>query len=716
MVQIKPWDASVIAGPQRVTGVTAVQSGAGELARGMQAVGDMFYGFQDEVDTADAKVADSQLGKLIQDRLYAEGTGYMYAQGGDAVARRESLIQQIEKDREAILGKMSAPARARAELSMTSRLNQALEGVNRHAMTEGRGYANAASEARIGMFVSDAIYKPETTSIQMRAVETEIRELAARNGWPPEVAALKMKEAKTQAHSGTISRIANADPGAALDYLRRHKDDMTGEEVARLEGALAPEVKRARGRAAGQAALSGAQPVYQHNSVVEYNMGPRRPNAPSQQLTSMIGKAAENVLGPGARIVVTSGTEGDLPQFGSTRHKTGHAADVAIYTPDGRKLTAADPEFAAVAKAAASLGARGIGFGAEYMGGDHMHIDLVEAGAGQGNQWASGAAAISADLDAARKGYSSASAGGLAALLEIQDPLERKAAIEEYELRQTVADGERKARYEAATMAGWELVERGGSVENLTFEQKQTIGMSGLEKLRGIESKLKSGDKYVTDPAVYVQVSELAVTDPQGFLALDPLDVRPMLSDADFKAFVKTRTDLMQGGSAPTAPVDMGAARSVIGLEMQAAGIDEKKAAGARQRSDLEAKLLKWGTQYRQQNARPPSELEVRQFIRNGLVDVVLNPPGFGNEQSGPAVGITMGGKPVASGGQVSMSGVVALDDLLLSDLRIGGVKVPRGDMQAFIEGFTARYGSPPSPQDVMDGLIASGVYTNGGQ
>jgi hypothetical protein len=133
--------------------------------------------------------------------------------------------------------------------------------------------------------------------------------------------------------------------------------------------------------------------VYDYNIPVQFSMGPKRPNPPRNELTSLVAAAAESVLGAGGKVVVTSGQEDEGHQHGSNRHKTGFAGDFAFYRADGTKIKADDPEMVAIADAAASRGATGIGFGAEYMGGEHAHIDLVGTKGGGGNLWASGAKA-----------------------------------------------------------------------------------------------------------------------------------------------------------------------------------------------------------------------------------------------------------------------------------------------------------------------------------
>ena len=138
------------------------------------------------------------------------------------------------------------------------------------------------------------------------------------------------------------------------------------------------------------AALAPPPPPRTYSGVTfEYAMGPRRPNPPDQPVLDVISRAVEDVLGPEATVRITSGQEGDLPQYGSIRHGTGDAADIQIVRPDGSIVQATDAEMAAIARAAAQHGALGIGFGPEYMGGQHIHIDLVPPGPGMGHTWGS---------------------------------------------------------------------------------------------------------------------------------------------------------------------------------------------------------------------------------------------------------------------------------------------------------------------------------------
>ena len=233
------------------------------------------------------------------------------------------------------------------------------------------------------------------------------------------------------AETDLIRKIENGEftPEQAAEELsgfwEDYKVEITAEEASRVAGAadaanasnnqaVQYEIKTAKLQGdygkiadltapyANNAGQTGELPVYEHNTTIEYQMGPARPNKPNQPILDVVGKTAEDVFGAGAKVIVTSGQEGpDKPRRGSNRHKTGNAADIKIVRPDGSVVKASEADMAVFAKQAAANGATGIGFGDEYMGGQHIHVDLVKPGSGQSNVWASGAKAHAGEITGA---------------------------------------------------------------------------------------------------------------------------------------------------------------------------------------------------------------------------------------------------------------------------------------------------------------------------
>ena len=129
--------------------------------------------------------------------------------------------------------------------------------------------------------------------------------------------------------------------------------------------------------------------------TVVYQMGSKRPYRPNRSIVSLTARAVASVFGRGSKLVITSGQEGDQPQHGSNRHKTGFALDGYILRPNGSRVLVAD--FDQLARALARMGAKGIGWGPEYLG-NTIHVDQVMPGPGQAHTWGSRGKAMRAEI------------------------------------------------------------------------------------------------------------------------------------------------------------------------------------------------------------------------------------------------------------------------------------------------------------------------------
>ena len=714
MVTIKSYQGGIVANPQSPVGVAAPQSAMGEeLGRGLQKVGQALYDWQDEADTAQAKMADTKYADLIRNELYGDGTGFMYASGSDAMGRRGTVAERLKAAQDELLTGLSPAARARAQTAIQSRYQGALQSVDQHTAGEGRTYLNDASQARITMFAQEAIYKPDNAAIEMQRAEVELNDMAARNGWSPEVKEVERIKMRTEVHSGIITRLENVDPVAALAYLSEHKDEMAGQEVARLEGFLAPKVKEYRGRQIGAAAVNG-QPLYPYSIPVEYAMGPARPNKPQPAVVSLIGRTVEDVLGQGAKVIITSGQENEGNQHGSNRHGTGNAADVKILRADGSVVKAGDPEIAEIARQAAKNGALGIGFGGEYMGGEHMHIDLVPPGPGQANTWASGGTAMRSEIVNLIGQRQAGGGQGLEALVNIEDPVERDAAIREYNLLTGVQQAQVDAAKAAAGQEAFQIIEQGGSVDGMPSQTRQYLGLEQMRALRGYEDTIRTGRKPITDDSLYVELSDMAARDPEAFMAADPILWRNQLDDADFQKFTDLRRNMITGTRTGTgSEASISAVRTSIKTVMEAAGIDGSKPAGAKTQLKLEADMLRWTEEFAKANdGRMPNAQEINKRAMAAVTPVTINPPGLNNEQTGYSFDINFAGQPVVQDGRVIRRNEITVETLTQSGVSIGGLAVPSGEVETFVQEYMTRYGVEPTPQEVIEGLAASGRYT----
>ncbi|MEM6624463.1 MAG: hypothetical protein AAF674_19745 [Pseudomonadota bacterium] len=190
--------------------------------------------------------------------------------------------------------------------------------------------------------------------------------------------------------AGAVNDANNAQQSRDDAAMRQLVDVMQGTPQRANDGGPQP----ARAGASGgmgldEVAGTARTPASSVPPGVDLALGPNRPNPPSAQLMQMLSAAAQEALGQGARVEIYSGQENAGRQYGSNRHRTGLAADVRVFAPDGQQITLEDPRAERFATTAARMGARGIGAGSEYMG-NAFHIDMVphsEYGPNQGPVW-----------------------------------------------------------------------------------------------------------------------------------------------------------------------------------------------------------------------------------------------------------------------------------------------------------------------------------------
>lgn len=702
--------------PRQVVTVQAAQSGVGELSRGLNVVSNHLEVWQDEIDTAAAKDADARFSNEVRKLLYEDGNGFMNRMGGNAVNERQSVSEQLKQRQDEILGGLSGSARQKAQSAIEGRYQSALQRIDIHASSQRRTYLNDTANARVESAINDAIYDPEKVKESIQIAIQEARDAGARNGSSPEVINGQIAKAQTQIHSGIVKRLSAASPIEAMRYLQDNKTKMLGAEVARLTASLAPAVREYKGRQVGrQAAEAG-------NWIRYANQGAIRNDPLSGRLTSALsflpqmGITMEVFSGGQA----AKGTPGEQ-RVGSTRHDHGHAADVFFYK-DGRRLSWQNDEdipiFQEIVRRAKAAGVTGFGAGHGYMRPGSMHIGFgtpaVWGAGGKGENapaWLREAYGNGTSLPALQ---GQPAPTGMGALINIADPDERAAAIREFKLIQGVRMAEFEASRAAAADQAFRLIEGGGSVDDLPIDFRQNLGHEEMSALRTYQDKVSSGEKIETDPELYVQLSQVAGENPNEFVQLNPIEWRDRLDDGDFEKFVdlqrKIRTEGREAAAKASVLVDaptMSSLRTASSSALKAAGITAKDSPQAV--AQFERQLMQWADAFTREGNKTPTPLEVNERINRMLTPVVLNPSGmlgFGKStQEGAAFQIDYDGNPLDPD-----------DDLALVDIRGASITVNGQDVETelldrFIGGFKEAMDRNPTAQEVIDGLIESGVF-----
>jgi uncharacterized protein (TIGR02594 family) len=640
------------------TPVRATQTSAGALATGLNDVADTAQQWQDEIDTATAKKIDSQYSDLIRQELYGDN-GFMNLDGGNAIAAREDYSRRIEEQYNSSLENLTIGARQKAQSALEARRQSALQSMDRHASGERKTYLNSASEARMTTLANDAVFDFSVTNDRVKQITAEVYDYAARNGLPPEQRDLMMAKQTGAVYAQQVSRLANADPIAARDYLAEHRDEIAAADaqtLRTLESTIIPLAKKEEGRKLGQMEATGtgnmkaafqiAQSTVGLNETTkvdvlnEYlknggqNLNPQQLAWCASYVNATLAQAGIEGTGSNlARSFLNWGVEVDQPQRGDivvlsrgNDPTYGHVGFFDGYNEDGTVRILGGNQ------------------------GDAVNVSSYNASRVLGFRRADGG------------GVTDDPAGAMQRIMSIEDDDVRDAALSEFKMHLSVAqlaaqqEEELVVKDVVTQIAQWDGKPETNPVNNLSLDQRVALGVQ-LDALDQHAARKASGYTYVTTPKgdeIKVEAMRLVDQVASGQPGRNPLTgltleeataklkgVKPMvewrehLSDADFDRLTSAQSSALNPSIDRDAmkPISVNTVLSSNSFNygLKAMGIDKTTAEGSKAIKAIERNLRDW------QMANPElarDQNAVSEYAETLLMEVTVNPSGMFNEQT----------------------------------------------------------------------------------
>jgi hypothetical protein len=227
-------------------------------------------------DAADVMGAYSKATTRLRDILHNPDTGLYNRKGGDARGLQEEIDKQSRQIFDEALNELTDPEQKDAFDSMYGRYHQGqVETASNYVFDQMQTYRAQEKVAIIQAAQSDAVANFNSPAAVQTAIDaTRAAVMANPDGLPPEAIAQATREAVSSVHVAVIQRMAQEDPGDALDYYEKVRGEVSGADHARADQiiggvAQARQAKSAVDEIAGNAGATAViAQVYGQDDVV----------------------------------------------------------------------------------------------------------------------------------------------------------------------------------------------------------------------------------------------------------------------------------------------------------------------------------------------------------------------------------------------------------------------------------------------------------------
>lgn len=687
---------------------------------GMDAVGRAMQGFGNTVAqvgdniiereaTAAAKERDTYVGDQIRELMYNTETGFANQLGRNAVDQYSTFQERLDEIKNEATRGLNDYQASKLAASLEARMGRALEFGARHTADQRRTWINGASEARIVSAQQDAIADLGATNVAIATIEGEIADQVLRDGLSDEEGMVLMETRVGELVRAQVASIASREnPMAAMDYLEQYEGEIPSSLAAELRTRLEPEVKQYRGREIGRRVFDSTQSVAGGSSgagvaeVVSAGAGWTEVRLADGTVERREGTRAwrnnnsGNIeYGEFARAHGAVGSDGRFAVFPT--YEAGRAAKEALLFETGsyRNLTLAQ----AINRYAPPNENDTTGYYtqvAEAVGVDPntplqqlsprqrgMMLDAMEVVEGY----------RAGDVEQTGEGLS------LGTIMDIADPITRQSAFEEYNLASRIAGIEEANQRDMALSSAWRLVDEGGDLNALSFEEKEAIGLDGISALRAYSN----GMRVETDPAF---ANELWEAYGSGELTeMNPAEWLGKLSRSDYDRFISLRGQDMRSATnaanAPEAvpdaikPLTVSELMTRTGTALDAVGI-RNSGDTAQQHAMFKTQLMDWALE-NPDAARDP--VAVRNEINARLLNVSIDGGFFSRERTSAAFEIDYLGDVMDPSDDMTVS------ELFEAQIKIEGEVVPPELKQRVAASAAANLRRDPTPEEFMMAL-----------
>ncbi|RVD44658.1 hypothetical protein EN742_01710 [Mesorhizobium sp. M4A.F.Ca.ET.020.02.1.1] len=650
----------------------AVGRGMQGLAAGLNQAGDAMARVKELEDVARAKDADNAYSDWLRESMYGDN-GFMTLEGRNAIDGRKAFEDAAAAKRKEFGANLTGGAARAYDTASQSRLQGVYGQSIVHTASERKSWFKDASSARVQTFANDALVNfnnPKMVAKNIAAGIMEIRETGALQGWDADTLKLKEGEYSSGVHKNVALRIAATDPIAAETYMKANADQMSGADQYELSNSLKTELVQEKSKREAEAILSGgrqsstsAEPAQPASGRSLGQAGPTRARAFLQSVSNKGPASVDNLddsfatnlaammqdAPPEIRkgLGIYSGYRSPQRQAelfgaavkkygsvaaarrwvappGHSQHNAGHAVDLSY---GGQSLSRAPQEV--IDWVHENAGKYGLYFPMKH---EPWHIEPMGT---RGTRAFSSTVAPRNNTIAPRSVAPS-----------FDDIENRLAGIADPDVRDAtrkrlyaVMEAQSKAQEQsekAAKAELWKYIDQGQTPDQVPMEVRQAAGMAAVSAAWSYQETAAKGRAVDSDQTLLYDMRRYAATNPTEFAGYDLNDYRDRLSKEDIKELTGLQTNaLSDQRKAKEDGLNITSAFSQADSQLAAVGITttgkegSEREAAAKRVAEFQNQLASQLEEFKRQNQnRPPNQLEIQSMINRLLLPVVIKQPG----------------------------------------------------------------------------------------
>jgi|GEM_PF-1004763 len=204
---------------------------------------------------------------------YDPERGYLNIKGESALNRQsgkplsEEYNEQLDNELASIADNLGNDAQRNAFNQARNDLLSRFQGqVLQHESQEYRNYRSSVREGTIANRTNEialAYNNPQVINENLASIKSAVWDLGRLNGWSAEEIEAQQRDATSAAHRTALAAaLTNNDTAYADAYLRRYSQDMSAEDILRVQGLITKDLNAKAGVTAANDAIQQVLPQF----------------------------------------------------------------------------------------------------------------------------------------------------------------------------------------------------------------------------------------------------------------------------------------------------------------------------------------------------------------------------------------------------------------------------------------------------------------------